>query len=235
MRTQSRTEFTLIELLVVIAIIAILAAMLLPALKNAKDTAKGIVCGSSMKQIFYTFSMYNDDNNDYFTPHQVSFPSVGKIYWADFLKPYVNDHTPVPGVDPAYYFLDCSPVPKGFLCPSMPERPPYINYYPTTCYLGIGYNDSGLGNVIWARTIRRAQIRQPSKIVLVGDSNYSPVGGGAPAGFNRLGMGDCIYFYRHAKSANICFTDGHVEPQKYGWVIAAWANFYQKYPLMEAW
>src|ERR1017187_7963131 len=70
---SATAAFTLIELLVVIAVIAILAAMLLPALNRAKIKATGTHCMGNLKELQFAWTMYADDNNDYFAGN----------YWED--------------------------------------------------------------------------------------------------------------------------------------------------------
>jgi prepilin-type N-terminal cleavage/methylation domain-containing protein len=87
-RAQANVHaFTLIELLVVIAIIAILASMLLPALGQARDAAKGSVCRANLKSIGTAFELYANDYEEYLPRSWSSSPVTD---WYKKLGPYLN-------------------------------------------------------------------------------------------------------------------------------------------------
>ena len=78
---EKKEGFTLIELLVVIAVIAILMAVLMPALNKARESGKRIACLSNLKNLVYGWSMYADDNRDRICSGRLGTPNNGAPAW----------------------------------------------------------------------------------------------------------------------------------------------------------
>ena len=107
---KKQESFSLIELLIVIAIISILAALLLPALSRARETAKKISCLNNQKQIYLGIASYVNDYADWLPTisHNLVFPSI-------LINSYLNHKYAGPSTSGACYFTKHS----LFICPSI--------------------------------------------------------------------------------------------------------------------
>ncbi len=120
--------FTLIELLVVIAVIAILAAMLLPALSKAKATASRAQCASGMRQLGMGFVMFAGDNTDSYPPAGWQYPSGEQpkfqITWDSWINRYIGGHASQADLQVGALFP--SDAPRILVCPA--DRFPKVDW-----------------------------------------------------------------------------------------------------------
>lgn len=197
---RSRTvAFTLVELLVVIAIIAILAALLSPALKTARDMARGIRCMSNARQISLALITYAGDYNGYF-PRYVQNGS----YWTYDLRRLGYYTYPLrDGWRPSNQSLLCCPASRFD-----ETNPNDITYYATNQLLISDYSATDPYD-----NPKLDDIPNPSQAALLLESNI-------PSGVMMIYLsyvGQNFYldseattFYRHNGGMNVAFVDGHV-------------------------
>ena len=207
-----KAAFTLIELLVVIAIIAILAALLLPALKNARDVAKRTQCASHMRQLGLACYAYAADNNDVMLPGYYR----GFAWYSTLMDSGWNTGDNKGTLPTPNRVLNSPNMLTVYNCPSNPYRDDWwwsSNY--AYNYLLTSFSP---GDPAHTWTTKMSSIDTPTMAVTFSDSTIR-----GPSGLTPAQGPDTIIWYIsqtpggvgytwHRGLCNYAFVDGHVEP-----------------------
>lgn len=221
-KRQFRPGFTLVELLVVVAMIAILAAMLLPALTRSKESAQRIKCVSNLRQLGLAAQLYWDDNGGNSFRFSGAKTNGGQFYWFGWLED--------PSAGEGQRAFDAS---SGALFPYLRGRGvevcPSLNYFlaqfklkAVTATYGYGYNFY-LSAPQNKPPVNMGKIIRPADIALFADAaqinDFQEPASPANPMLEEWYFVDTNAFYpnghfRHAQKANVVFCDGHVAPEK---------------------
>ena len=213
--------FTLVELLIVIGIIALLVAILLPALSAAREQAKTVQCASNLRQVHMALTMYSYDNNGLIPPVAATIakppPLTGNVnpYWTNFLSPVlqINNWVSVKNYLGSAAMLTCPTQQPGLAAPQLLRGSYGLNSRmytprqlgPTTYDRPRWFSYDTQNNTYFGLQ----KTRNPSEIYLLGDTYWANVA--TSSGQPALTYANADPRHRQNK-VNVCFIDGHVSP-----------------------